>query len=83
MTEGRGCRALYGAGRRTRGRAVARFNENIESIQWDEIVFVDETGSLRVSLPEPLANDPVLHELNAAVAEAKDFGDFAARIRAS
>ena len=64
-----------------RGRAVARFNENIESIQWDEIVFIDDSGSVRVNLPEPLASDSRLRALNAAAAEARDFADFAARIR--
>ncbi len=65
-----------------RGRAVARFNQNIESIQWDEILFVDASDELRVSLPEPSANNPVLRAMNQAVAEAKDFPDFLARLRA-
>src|SRR3954470_24725430 len=36
-----------------RGRAVARFTEQIESIQWDEVVFANGAERERVSLPEP------------------------------
>src|SRR5256712_14012351 len=35
-----------------RGRSVARFNNEIASIQWDEIVFANGSLSRRVALPE-------------------------------
>ena len=39
-----------------RGRAVARFNDEISSIQWDEIVFTNQANSFRVALPEAAMN---------------------------
>src|SRR5439155_26915115 len=39
-----------------RGRAVARFNDEISSIQWDEIVFTNGAHSYRVALPEAAIN---------------------------
>jgi proteasome accessory factor PafA2 len=51
-----------------RGRAVARFNEQIESIQWNEIVFSDNGRKpWRVSLPEPADES-----LNAMVRDSAD-----------
>src|SRR4029077_17680163 len=35
-----------------RGRAVARFNDEISSIQWDEIVFTNGSLLRRIPLPE-------------------------------
>src|SRR5207302_5372244 len=35
-----------------RGRSVARFNDQISSIQWDELVFANGSQSRRVALPE-------------------------------
>src|SRR5438094_9089131 len=35
-----------------RGRSVARFNDQIASIQWDELVFASGALSCRVALPE-------------------------------
>ncbi len=55
-----------------RGRAVARFNEQIESIQWNEIVFADGGRSFRrVALPEPADET-----LNAAVRDSADYARF-------
>jgi Pup amidohydrolase len=55
-----------------RGRAVARFNEQIESIQWNEIVFSNDGRSLcRVTLPEPADET-----LNAAVRDSTDYAHF-------
>ncbi len=55
-----------------RGRAVARFNEQIESIQWNEIVFTNNGRSLRrVALPEPADET-----LNAAVRDSADYAQF-------
>src|SRR6185503_12266284 len=35
-----------------RGRSVARFNDEITSIQWDEVVFTKDSFSRRIVLPE-------------------------------
>lgn len=58
-----------------RGRAVARFNDEISSIQWDEIVFTNGANSRRVSLPEA-ALDARLAALNQAARNGKDFNEF-------
>jgi len=58
-----------------RGRAVARFNDEISSIQWDEIAFTNGTYSCRVALPEP-AMDARLDALNHAARNGKDFPEF-------
>jgi hypothetical protein len=58
-----------------RGRAVARFNDEISSIQWDEIVFENRSLSRRVILPEA-AMDPRLNALNHAARNGKDFPEF-------
>src|ERR1700730_652317 len=57
-----------------RGRAVARFTDQIESIQWNEIVLSDAGRSQRIALPEPV--DENLKRLNAAVRESANFADF-------
>ncbi|HEY2568622.1 MAG TPA: proteasome accessory factor PafA2 family protein [Candidatus Udaeobacter sp.] len=61
-----------------RGRAVARFNDEISSIQWDEIVFVNPAvsgQSFRIALPEA-AMDARLDALNHAARNGKDFSEF-------
>jgi Pup amidohydrolase len=58
-----------------RGRAVARFNDQISSIQWDEIVFSNGAYSHRVALPEA-AMDARLEALNHAARNGKDFLEF-------
>jgi proteasome accessory factor PafA2 len=58
-----------------RGRAVARFNDEISSIQWDEIVFTNEAHSFRVALPEAAMN-PRLDALNHAARNGKNFSEF-------
>jgi hypothetical protein len=58
-----------------RGRSVARFTDEIASIQWDEIVFANSSRSHRVSLPEAAA-DARLEALNRAARNGKDFGEF-------
>src|SRR4051794_1381391 len=58
-----------------RGRAVARFNDQISSIQWDEVVFSNGTYSHRVALPEA-AMDARLDALNHAARNGKDFPEF-------
>jgi len=58
-----------------RGRAVARFNDEISSIQWDEIVFTNGWQSRRVALPEAVMNGR-LDALNHAARNGKDFTEF-------
>jgi Pup amidohydrolase len=58
-----------------RGRAVARFNDEISSIQWDEIVFTNQANSFRVALPEAAMNAR-LEALNHAARNGKDFSEF-------
>ncbi len=58
-----------------RGRTVARFNSQIKSIQWDEIVFSEGTKTCRVQLAQP-NNNPRLAALNKAAREAADYQQF-------
>jgi Pup amidohydrolase len=58
-----------------RGRSVARFNDEIASIQWDEIVFANGSNSFRVALPEA-GLDKRLTALNQAARNGKDFSEF-------
>src|SRR3954463_7338518 len=58
-----------------RGRSVARFNDEISSIQWDEIVFSKNGESWRVPLPEA-ALDQRLIALNQAARNGKDVTEF-------
>jgi proteasome accessory factor PafA2 len=64
-----------------RGRSVARFNDEIASIQWDEIVFASNAQSRRVALPEASA-DARLDALNRAAQNGKDFSEFMGAISA-
>jgi Pup amidohydrolase len=54
-----------------RGRAVARFQQAIKSVQWDEVEFTTPNGALRVPLPEP-AHDERLSRLHELVDTAAD-----------
>jgi proteasome accessory factor A len=58
-----------------RGRAVARFNHAISSIQWDEIEFRNGASRRLVTLPEP-AGDERLEKLNELVNAENEFGEF-------
>ncbi len=58
-----------------RGRSVARFNQAIASIQWDEIAFSDGRKSRVVKLPEP-AGDEQLERLNQLIDAENEFDDF-------
>jgi proteasome accessory factor PafA2 len=58
-----------------RGRSVARFNDEITSIQWDEIVFANGSQSRRVALPEA-SLDARLEALNHAARNGEDFSEF-------
>src|SRR6266403_1749711 len=64
-----------------RGRSVARFNDEIASIQWDEVVFANGASSRRVVLPEAFA-DARLDALNQAARNGKDFAEFMRAISA-
>jgi Pup amidohydrolase len=64
-----------------RGRAVARFNDEITSIQWDEMVFANGSQSRRVALPEACL-DARLNALNHAARNGKDFSEFIRAISA-
>ena len=62
-----------------RGRAVAKYNREIASIQWDEMTF-QHNGALRiVSLSQP-SHDPGLERLNDAIREARTFGEMMTRL---
>ncbi|CAN5307020.1 pup deamidase/depupylase [soil metagenome] len=65
-----------------RGRAVAKFSDSIERIQWDEVVFRASGRQHRVALPE-VAGDARLIRLNRAVGECDDVEDLARAIEAS
>jgi Pup amidohydrolase len=55
-----------------RGRSVARFNDTIESIQWDEMVFSNGARPCRIRFPEASA-DARLETLNALIRDAADY----------
>src|SRR5438045_3080445 len=58
-----------------RGRSVARFNDQIESIQCDEMVFDDGAMSRRVVFDDAFG-DARLDALNHAARNGKDFAEF-------
>ncbi|MEO7166142.1 MAG: depupylase/deamidase Dop [Spartobacteria bacterium] len=58
-----------------RGRSVARFNSQIKSIQWDEIVFSNGSAQHRVRLAQPNDN-PRLAALNTAARDTADYREF-------
>jgi proteasome accessory factor A len=65
-----------------RGRSVARFHEQIASIQWDEVVFKTPTGPRTVSLNR-VFDDGALERVNNIMREAESFDDFQARLAES
>ena len=62
-----------------RGRAVARFNREIETIQWDAIAFASNGIRRTVELPHP-AYDAGLERVNAAIRGARTFAEMAAAL---
>jgi hypothetical protein len=58
-----------------RGRSVAKFNNEVSSIHWDEVVFNHANSTRRVSLNQAF-NDKKLDRLNELIREAKAFPDF-------
>src|SRR5438270_5631043 len=65
-----------------RGRSVARFNDQISSIQWDDLVVAKRALSRRVALPEAFA-DARLDALNQAARNGKDFSEFIRAVSAA
>ena len=64
-----------------RGRAVARFNREIETIQWDEIAFASNGARRTVALPHP-AHDEGLARVNEAIRGARNFAEMVERLSA-
>ncbi len=62
-----------------RGRAVAKFNREIETIQWDEIVFASNGTRRTVELPHPAHHDR-MERVNAAIRGARSFEEMAAAL---
>jgi Pup amidohydrolase len=62
-----------------RGRAVARFNAQIQTIHWDEIVFGQDSNQRRVSFNHA-TDDERIERLNAIIRQAADYGDFLHRL---
>jgi hypothetical protein len=58
---------------------VARFHEQIASIQWDEVVFKTPGGPRTVSLNR-VFEDGALERVNQFMREATSFEDFHARL---
>jgi proteasome accessory factor A len=63
-----GTRAFY------RGRAVAKFDADIATLQWDAIAFRNGGSDFTVELPHP-AFDPDLDRLNALINDARTVGE--------
>jgi proteasome accessory factor A len=57
-----------------RGRAVAKFNDHIASLQWDALTFGDNSETLTFELPHP-AFDAGLDRLNALIRDARSVDD--------
>ncbi|MGZ5004595.1 MAG: depupylase/deamidase Dop [Chthoniobacterales bacterium] len=64
-----------------RGRSVAKFNDAISSIQWDEIIFGNGSDAQRVTLPE-VEIDERLRRLHALVRETDETAEFLSGLEA-
>jgi proteasome accessory factor A len=62
-----------------RGRAVAKFNREIETIQWDEIAFSSNGSRRTVELAHP-AHDALIERANAAIRGARTFAEMVAAL---
>ena len=62
-----------------RGRAVARFNQEITSIQWDEITFRSNGTTRCVALSHP-SHDAELDRVNAAIRDARTYEELNAAL---
>lgn len=58
-----------------RGRSVARFQQHIASVQWNELVFRRESRLRRLALQNPLADDDSSSSY-AAIRDAKSYDEF-------
>lgn len=63
-----------------RGRAVAKFNREIESIQWDGVNFRSNGTARAVELMHP-SHDEWLDRVNAAIRKARTFAELDAELR--
>ena len=63
-----------------RGRAVAKFNREIESIQWDEMTFRSNGTTRTVQLLDPSHNE-WLDRVNGAIRSARTFEEFDAALK--
>jgi proteasome accessory factor A len=57
-----------------RGRAVAKFHDDIASLQWDAVTFGGKSPALTVELRHP-AFDPDLDRLNALIRDARSLDE--------
>ena len=64
-----------------REEGVAKFNDGITSIQWDEIAFANGMRSHRVALPEATCGAR-LEKLNALVRDETEFSAFFRALKA-
>jgi proteasome accessory factor PafA2 len=62
-----------------RGRAVAKFNREIETIQWDETAFASNGSRCTVALPQP-SHDAWLDQVNEAIRDSRTFEELAKRL---
>ena len=58
---------------------MAKFNREIETIQWDEIAFASNGSRCTVSLPHP-SHDAWLDQVNEAIREARTFDELEERL---
>lgn len=65
-----------------RGRSVARFQKEISSIQWDEVVFAAPSGARTVSLNDAF-DDAGLDRLNALIRDTGSYEEFLAALTLS
>ena len=63
-----------------RGRAVAKFDHAITSVQWDEIVLGEGENTLRIPLPEPEAADARLRRLHDLIQQECGLTEFLDRV---
>jgi proteasome accessory factor A len=63
-----------------RGRAVARFNNQIQTIHWDEIVFGQDPDQVRVSFNHA-SDDERVERLNDVIRVTNSYASFIQRLR--
>ena len=60
---------------------MARFNDEITALQWDEIVFNADGDLHVVDLPDVASDTARLRELNRLVGKTQSFAEFIAAVR--